>query len=151
MSPEEVPDVPMPSIARPDLSRPEFGPSSSGRARGAAIGALILLVGLCASVLLATGWRSSALNSNRKSFHTTATDVRTTLKSSLDASLSQTRTLSAIATMEPTASDSRFLQWYQQLKRRGAAPAGIASALIQVVPASRLAGFRRATEALLRQ
>jgi diguanylate cyclase (GGDEF)-like protein len=147
MSPEEVPVVPVPRIAGPNPSRRELPWRSFGRARGALIGALILFVGLGASVLLAASWRSSVLNSNRKSFKSTATEVRTTLNSSLEASLAQTRTLSAIATMEPTASDSRYLQWYQQLKRRGAAPAGVASVLIQVVPAPRLARFRRATEA----
>jgi diguanylate cyclase (GGDEF)-like protein len=96
--------------------------------------------------LLANSWRSSVLNSNGKSFHSKATDVAVALDSSLNASLAQTRTLSAIATMEPAASDSRFLQWYQQLKRRGAAPVGVSSALIQIVPASRLGGFRRALE-----
>jgi diguanylate cyclase (GGDEF)-like protein len=112
-----------------------------------AFGAVIVLLGLAASALLASAWRSNVLDKNRKAFQSTATDVRTALDSNLDANLAQTRTLSAIATMEPNAGASRFLRWYQQLQRRGAAPVGVSSALIQIVPASGLAGFRRALEA----
>ncbi len=89
---------------------------------GAAFGAIIVLAGLAGSALFASGWRSNVLDSNKKAFQSTATDVRTALDSNLDANLSQTRTLSAIATMEPNAGATRFLQWYQQLKKRGAAP-----------------------------
>ncbi len=116
------------------------------RARGVVLGAIILLAGLAASGLLASGWRSNALESNRKAFLSTATDVRNSLGSDLDANLSQTRTLSAIATMEPSAGATRFLQWYQQLKQHGGAPVGVSSALIQLVPASRLPEFRTALE-----
>ena len=111
------------------------------------LGAVIVLLGLGASALVASGWRSNVLDSNRKAFQSTATDVRTALDSNLEANLAQTRTLTAIATMEPNAGASRFLRWYEQLKQRGAAPVGVSSALVQVVPASGLAAFRRALEA----
>jgi diguanylate cyclase (GGDEF)-like protein len=110
-------------------------------------GAVIVLLGLAASALFASAWRSTVLDKNRKAFQSTATDVRTALDSNLEANLAQTRTLSAIATMEPKAGASRLERWYQQLQRRGAAPVGVSSALIQIVPASGLAGFRRALEA----
>jgi diguanylate cyclase (GGDEF)-like protein len=103
-------------------------------------------LGLGLSAFLASEWRSSLLSTNKKAFDTTATDVSASLKLTVDSSVSQTRTLSAIATLEPNAGDSRYLDWYQQLKRKGAALAGVSSAIIAVVPASGLAAFRKQVE-----
>jgi len=122
--------------------RPRFG-----RIRTVAISSLIILCGLAASGFLASEWRSSVLNTKQRAFQSSVADVRSVLESGLDDSLSQTHTLSAIATMEPNADASRLRQWYLQLKRRGAAPAGVASAVIKVVPAARLAAFLRSVGA----
>ena len=48
---------------------------SSGRIRAALIGGLIVVLGVGASSFLAAEWRSSVLDSNRKSFDSTATDA----------------------------------------------------------------------------
>ncbi len=121
----------------------------SGRARAALIGGLIIVVGLAASAFLAAEWRSNALDANRKSFESTAADLSSALDSELDKNIGLTRTMRAIATMEPSAGETRFLAWYQQLQR-GAdppTPGGIVAALIQPVPASGLSAFGRQAEA----
>jgi diguanylate cyclase (GGDEF)-like protein len=108
------------------------------------IGGLIVVLGCAGSALLASGWRSNLLRTERQSFKTAAADLSSALDSKLDSGLKLTRALRAIATLEPTAGDTRFIEWYDQLQRGAAAPAGVASALIQIVPASGLSAFRRA-------
>ncbi len=111
------------------------------------VGALVLALGLIGSALLAREWRSNVQSGNRESFETTATDLGNTLSSKLDTDLEITRTMRAIATMEPGAGDTRFLQWYSQLRIGVPASAGAIAELIQRVPASGLPAFRRQAEA----
>jgi diguanylate cyclase (GGDEF)-like protein len=118
----------------------------TGRLRAASIGGLIVVLGLAVSTLLAAEWRSSALGSNRQSFQSTAADVSSTLDSRLDVNIALTRTMRAIATMEPDAGDTRFLEWYRQLQRGAGASPGVTAVLIQPVPASGLPAFRRQAE-----
>ncbi|HLM86513.1 MAG TPA: EAL domain-containing protein [Solirubrobacteraceae bacterium] len=108
------------------------------------ISGLIIVVGCVGSAVLASERRTNLLRTDRQSFKTAAADLSSAVDSKLDAGLALTRTLRAIATLEPTAGDTRFVEWYDQLQRRGGAPAGVASALIQVVPATRLPAFLRA-------
>jgi diguanylate cyclase (GGDEF)-like protein len=110
-------------------------------------GALIIALGLAASAFFAVEWRSSLTSANKRAFESAATDVSGVVKSNVASSVLQTRTLSAIAALEPEANESRYLAWYRQLKRPGAAPLGVSSAIIQIVPASQLAAFRRQVEA----
>jgi diguanylate cyclase (GGDEF)-like protein len=114
------------------------------RMRMISISGLIVVVGCAGSALLASERRSDLLRTDGQSFKTAAADLSGALDSKLDAGLELTRTLRTIATLEPAAGDTRFTEWYDQLQRRAAAPAGVASALIQIVPASGLAAFRRA-------
>jgi diguanylate cyclase (GGDEF)-like protein len=118
----------------------------SGRLRAASIGALIVVLGLVVSSLLAAEWRSSALDSNRASFQSTAADVSNTLDAKLDVNIALTRTMRAIATMEPGAGDTRFLEWYRQLQRGAGASPGVTAVLIQAIPAPGLPAFRRQAE-----
>jgi diguanylate cyclase (GGDEF)-like protein len=117
------------------------GQRLSRRLRGALIGALILAIGIGASVFAASQWRSSLRHASGHAFASTATDVSSTLDSRLDADLEQTHTLRAIATLEPSVTDTRFTRWYDQLRRRKPAPIGVASTLIEFVPASKLPAF----------
>ncbi len=119
----------------------------AGRTRAFLVGGLIVVLGLFASALLAAEWRSNVLNANKKSFDSTATDVSSTLDSKLDSNLEITRTMRAIAAMEPNAGDTRFLQWYQQLRLGASAPSGVTAELIQPVTAARLPAFRRQAQA----
>jgi diguanylate cyclase (GGDEF)-like protein len=112
--------------------------------RAVVIGGLIIVLGGVGSAFLAAEWRANLVRTDRQAFKTAAADLSGTLDSKLDAGLEQTRTLRAIATLEPTAGDTRFSEWYDQLQRGARAAAGVASALIQIVPASGLAAFRRA-------
>ena len=120
----------------------------SARTRSALIGALILVLGVGASVVLAAVWRSNLQQANRTAFRSTAADVSSTLNAKLETNIGLTRTMRAVATMEPTAGESRFLEWYRQLQRGApASPLNVVAALIQPVPASRLAAFERQAEA----
>jgi diguanylate cyclase (GGDEF)-like protein len=114
------------------------------RIRAILIAGLIVVCGCVGSVLLASEWRSNVVRTDRQSFKTAAADLSGALDSKLDSGLELTRALRAIATLEPTAGDTRFVEWYDQLQRGAGAPTGIASALIEIVPASRLSAFRRA-------
>jgi diguanylate cyclase (GGDEF)-like protein len=110
----------------------------------AVISGLIIVFGCAGSVLLACEWRSNLLRSDRQSFKTAAANLSGALDSKLDSGLQLTRTLRTIATLEPNADDTRFTEWYNQLQRGIRAPAGISSALIEMVPASGLPAFRHA-------
>jgi diguanylate cyclase (GGDEF)-like protein len=119
----------------------------SGRSRGTLIGGLIVVAGLAVSSVLAAEWRSNLARDNEKSFQSAATDLSSTLRSKLDTTIGLTRTMRAIATLEPNAGDTRFVEWYQQLQRGAAAAPDVVAALIEPVPASGLAAFRRQAEA----
>jgi diguanylate cyclase (GGDEF)-like protein len=116
------------------------------RVQTALIGAVILVLGIAASGFAASEWRSNLRRANEHAFASTATDVSSTLSSRLDAALAQTRTLRTIATLEPSVGDTRFTQWYDELRRRAPAPIGVASALIEFVPASKLQAFLNAAK-----
>jgi diguanylate cyclase (GGDEF)-like protein len=119
----------------------------SARLRPILIGGLILVVGLGTSAFLAAEWRASALSANRQAFDSQATDLSGTLKSKLNTTTGLTRVLRAIATMEPSAGQTRLLQWYQELQRDAPLQPGVVAVLIQPVPASGLPAFRRQLEA----
>ncbi len=127
--------------------RPNSVRAFSGRVRALLAGGLILVFGVIGSALLAAEWRSNVTNANRKSFQSTAADVSNTLDSKLDTNLELTRTMRAVASMEPQAGDTRFLQWYAQLRLGGSASSGASAELIQPVTAAGLPAFRRQAEA----
>ncbi len=118
----------------------------AGRVRTTLLGGLIIALGLAATAFVAAEWRSKVLNTDRASFESTASDVSSSIDSSLHSDLAQTHALRAIATMEPNAGETRFLQWYRQLERGNAGRLGVSSALIEIVPASRLPAFRLQAE-----
>jgi diguanylate cyclase (GGDEF)-like protein len=130
-----------------EWSQPDAARASSGRTRAFLVGGLIFVLGLVASVFLAGEWRSNVTNSNRKSFQSTAADVTNTLDSKLDTTLELTRTMRAIAVMEPQAGDTRFREWYSQLRLGTSPSTGAVAQLIQPVTASALPAFRRQAEA----
>ncbi len=119
----------------------------AGRGRTGLIGALILVFGLSASAFLATTWRSRAADANRRSFDSTVADLNGTLNSKLEANIRLTRTMRSIATLEPQASETRYMQWYRQMQRGAPASSEVTAALIQSIPAAELARFRRHAEA----
>jgi diguanylate cyclase (GGDEF)-like protein len=119
----------------------------SGRARASLIGWLIIVLGLALSAFAAADLRYSAQDANRRSFQSTATDLSSTLRSTLNANIGLTRTMRALATMEPGAGETRYLQWYQQLQHGAPTRSDVVAVLIEPVPASGLSAFRRQTEA----
>jgi len=119
----------------------------AGRARTGLIGALILVLGLSASAFLASTWRSRAVDANRHSFESTVADLKDTLKSKLEANIRLTRTMRSIATLEPQASETRYVQWYRQMQRGAPASDNVIASLIRPIPARELPSFRRRAEA----
>jgi diguanylate cyclase (GGDEF)-like protein len=115
----------------------------SDRARAALAGGLIVCVGLAGSLFVASELRANARASNRASFESATTDIANTLDAKLDTSAELTRTMRAIATLEPNVGQQRLLAWYQELQRGTLTPHGLASALIRLVPAAQLPAFRR--------
>jgi len=129
----------------PRTGRPTSGTLIS-RLRTVLIGGLIIVLGVTGSVFLASAWRSSSLRANKKSFQSTAADLSNTLDAQLDTKTQLTRTLRAIATMEPKAGDTRFRQWYRQLQHRAPASPDVTAVFIQTVPLSGLPAFRHQAE-----
>jgi diguanylate cyclase (GGDEF)-like protein len=109
------------------------------------IGTAILATGLGASAYVASQRSSSVANGNQRAFEVAASDATAELGAKLDGTVDLTRTIRAIAAMEPNAGESRYLQWYSQLGRDAAAGSRNADAVLIVpVPASKLAAFERA-------
>jgi len=120
---------------------------SSGGARTALIGGLILILGIAASVFVATEWRASAVQANRRSFASTAADLSSALAAKLSTNIALTRTMRAHATMETQEDETHFLQWYKELQRGAPASPSVVATFIQVVPAAELSAFRLQVEA----
>jgi diguanylate cyclase (GGDEF)-like protein len=114
----------------------------SGRVRRGAIGALIILLGVASSAFLAERWRASAVEANKSSFVSTATDLSRTLEAKVAANVTLVRTIRSIATMEPNAGEARLQQWYSQLQQGTPAFSSSGAELIQRIPASQIAAFR---------
>jgi diguanylate cyclase (GGDEF)-like protein len=135
----------LPAAARAALTR-RFGGDGrhAGRGRVVMLGALILLAGLGVSAFIANERHASVAQSNHRAFQITASDLTSALRARLDANTDLARAMRAVATMEPTASDSRYAQWYSQLEQ-GRAPTaeGTDAVLIVPVPASKLNAFER--------
>jgi diguanylate cyclase (GGDEF)-like protein len=108
--------------------------------------ALIVVVGVAASALLADRWRASAQRSNKAAFHSTATDLGRTLSAKLDSNGALLRATRAIAAVDPGAGEARLTAWYRQYIRGATGSLGAAAELIEPVPASRLTAFGRTVE-----
>jgi len=134
---------------RPHAAAPPAEPAgrrSSHRFRRATIGVLIVIVGVASSAFLADRWRASAVEANKRSFASTATDLSRTLEAKVAANVTLVRTIRSIATMEPSAGEARLQQWYSQLQQGAPTFSSSGAELIQRIPASQLATFRHYAE-----
>jgi diguanylate cyclase (GGDEF)-like protein len=118
----------------------------SAQIRTVLISAVIVVIGVAASALLADRWRASVLHSNKAAFHSTATDLGRTLSAKLDSDGALLRATRAIATVDPHAGEKRLTAWYRQYSRGATGSLSTAAELIEPVPASRLAAFGRTVE-----
>jgi diguanylate cyclase (GGDEF)-like protein len=123
------------------------GSPRRGRFGTAAIGALIVALGIGVSALLAAEWRSSVQTAARKAFQSTVADLSSTLQQELTANVMLTRTIRARAASGGQDGETGFLRWYTELQRGAPARPDVVATLIQVVPASGLSAFRRRVEA----
>lgn len=135
---------PHPPTGRPSHSA--AGTLGSTRLRSRWLGALIVLFGVSSSLFLAAEWRESALAANRNSAASTERDLINTLSSKLDVNLALTRTMRAIATLEPGANETRYIRWYRDLQTEGKASDNVVATLIEPVRQARLAAFRHHAE-----
>ena len=114
---------------------------------GGARSTLIVVLGLALSAFIAAESRSRAQETNRKSFESVAVDLSSAVDARLETDIGLTRTMRAIATLEPNVGETRSLQWYRELQRGLLTPSDVVATLVQPVAASRLAQFRRRLEA----
>jgi diguanylate cyclase (GGDEF)-like protein len=138
---ETAPDGPLSSALSRRVS------VSSNRARTVLIGGAILLLGLAASIVIATEWRSSAVEVNRRSFESTAADLGSALAARLSTDIGLTRTMRAHAAMETQESETQYQQWYEELQRGAPVSPDVVAAFIRVVPAADVPAYRRRVEA----
>lgn len=141
-------NAPRSSAHGPPEPRTRYNRRRLGSTRAAVIGAAILILGLAASAFVAAEWHSSLQRADRKSFSSTAAYLSSAVDSHLDANYDLTRAMRAIATMEPSASETRFQRWYTLLEQGGSPLThDVAAALIEPVPAAQLGAYRRRAEA----
>jgi diguanylate cyclase (GGDEF)-like protein len=119
----------------------------ASRLRALLIGGLIVVVGVTGSAFLASAWRSSSQRANKKSFESTVADLSSTLDAKLQTKIELTHAMRSIATLEPNAGDTRYVQWYEQLQRGAPTSPDVTAVFIQAVPASELPVFRAQAEA----
>src|ERR1700733_9694160 len=126
------------------LSRHVHVPSK--RARTVLVGGLILFLGFAASIVVATEWRSSAVEVNRRAFGSTVADLGGALAARLSTDIGLTRTMRAHAAMEAQESEAEYQRWYEELQRGAPASPDVVAAFIRVVPARDLRAYRRHVE-----
>ena len=117
-----------------------------GGARARLFAGLIVALGLAISSFLAVETHSSAQATNRRSFESTAEGLGSSVGSKLAVDIGLTRAMRSIATLEPTAGETRMLRWYRQLQDGLPSTSGVHATLIQPVPAAGVARFRRQME-----
>ena len=122
------------------------GRGRAGRVRTVLIGGAIIALGLGASAFLAEEWRSSAQVANRKAFQSTVDGLSSALGQKLTANVVLTRTIRARAAMGSQDDETGFLSWYAELQRGAPSRPDVVATLIQLVPRSGLAAFRRQAE-----
>jgi diguanylate cyclase (GGDEF)-like protein len=115
-------------------------------ARARIFAGLIVALGVAISTLLAVESRSGAETTNRRSFESTAGVLSSAIGSKLALDIGLTRTMRSIATLEPRVDETRLLQWYRQLQEGLPSTSDVHATLIQPVPASGVAAFRRQSE-----
>lgn len=106
-----------------------------GGARAKIFAGLIVALGLAISAFLAIESRSGAQATNRRSFESTAGALSNAVGSQLAVDIGLTRTMRAIATLEPSAGEARLLQWYRELQEGLPSTSNVHATFIQLVPA----------------
>jgi diguanylate cyclase (GGDEF)-like protein len=122
-------------------------PRPTARRRWLLAAWLTLVLGVAASLTAATLWSSSVRAQNKQSFRTAATDVSATLATLLRRDVSVAEALRAAAQMEPKMSPTRFAQWSARLGNIQAQGSSAEVALIDLVPAAKLAAFQARRDA----
>ncbi len=133
--------------AAPDSQPADAGARErGGRFRTVLIGGAIIALGLGVSAFVAAEWRSSAQVANRKALNSKVDDLSSALAQKLNANVVLTRTIRARAAMGTQDNETDFLRWYAELQRGAPSQPDVVATLIQMVPASDLAAFRRQAE-----
>ncbi len=116
----------------------------TGHIRVLSAGGSILILGIVASLCLAVVWRASARKHEAQAFRSAAANVTATLSTLLQRNFDLTRTIRAIATMNPNIGESAFVKWSEQLQLGSRADGGLLIFFIRQVPRKDLASYLRA-------
>ncbi len=103
--------------------------------------AVILLVGLGASIAGGLLWRSRVQREANRTFQATAANVTATLGSSLQGDTDFVTTLHGLVTMLPGLSNQQFGQWYTQLQGSRRLVGSIGTSVVAAVPARQVPAF----------
>jgi diguanylate cyclase (GGDEF)-like protein len=103
---------------------------------------LVLVAGLTASLAGAALWGSSVRTHERQTFDATASDVTATLETLLRRDADFVGTTRAVLRMQPHMSDTRFEEWFGELRGRERIAGGLGASVVERVPASALGAFQ---------
>jgi diguanylate cyclase (GGDEF)-like protein len=105
------------------------------------VAAVVLVAGVALSLITAQAWRSSQIQTQRRNFRATATDVTEALEAMLARDSDLVNTLRGVMTMNPRITSAQFRAWYQQLRDSRRDTGGIGTAIVALVPAHTLGAF----------
>ena len=110
-------------------------------------GAVALLVGLAVSGAAALVWRSTEQSRERQAFASAASNVTATLGTLLRRDADFVATLRAVLTTQPRLTATGFNIWYEALSGKQRQIGSIGSAVVSLVPSSRLRAFETRRDA----
>ena len=121
--------------------------SSRRKRRLLLAGAVALLVGLGVSAAAALVWRSTEQSRERQAFASAASNVTATLGTLLRRDADFVATLRAVLTTQPRLRATGFNTWYKALAGKQRQIGSIGSAVVSLVPSSRLRAFEAQRDA----
>ncbi len=107
----------------------------------------VLLIGVIVSGAVALTRLSNLHRADRAEFQVTANDVSATFAAALKSDVEVVDTLRAIASLEPDLTTAALRAWRNEIGRGVEPTSQFGTAIIEVVPASRVASFAQRFEA----
>jgi diguanylate cyclase (GGDEF)-like protein len=107
----------------------------------------VFVAGLVFSAISAVMWARADRSNDRKDFHAVAEDVTSTVGILLQRDTNFVATLRTVLTMDPDLTPTQFQDWYGRLQASQRQVGGIGSAVVNVVPATKLDHFQARRDA----
>jgi diguanylate cyclase (GGDEF)-like protein len=120
-------------------------PRSPRRSRNrtwALVACVILVAGLGVSAAGALLWRTSELRHERETFSATAADVSQTVGTLIRRDTDFVATVRGVLAMQPHLGATEFNAWYEALQGKQRQVGSLGTAIVEAVPAARLAAFQ---------